>query len=66
MSTATPTNRISLPHTVRELDEEEHVQAPQPDGIDGQEVAGNGRRRLRAQERRVGFANSVVVLQPGA
>jgi hypothetical protein len=28
---------------VRELDEKEHVQAPQPDGVDGQEVAGDDR-----------------------
>jgi hypothetical protein len=36
----------------RQLDEEQHVQASQPDGVHGQEVAGDDRRRLRAQELR--------------
>jgi len=35
---------------IRELDEEEHVQAAQPDGVDGKKVVGDDRRNLRAEE----------------
>jgi hypothetical protein len=38
--------------STRVLDEEEHVQAPQPERIDGQEVTGDDRGRLRTQELR--------------
>jgi hypothetical protein len=34
-----------------QLDEEQHVQPPQPDGIDGEEVAGQDPGGLSAQER---------------
>jgi hypothetical protein len=34
----------------RELDEELHVQTPQPNGVDGEKVTGDDRGRLRAQE----------------
>ena len=34
----------------RELDEEQHVQTPQPNGVDGEKVTGDDRGRLRAQE----------------
>jgi hypothetical protein len=37
---------------VRELDEEEHIQAPQPDAVYAEEVAGDDRRRLRPQKLR--------------
>jgi hypothetical protein len=33
------------------FDEEQHLQPPQPDGIDGEEVAGDDGARLLAQER---------------
>ena len=35
---------------VTQLDEKEHVQAPQPDGVDRQKVTSDDRGRLRAQE----------------
>jgi len=34
----------------RQLDEEQHVQTPQPNGVDGEKVTGDDRGRLRAQE----------------
>jgi hypothetical protein len=34
-----------------QLDEEQHVQSPQPDGVDGEEVAGQDPRGLLTQER---------------
>jgi hypothetical protein len=40
-----------------ELDEEEHVQAPQRDRLDREEVAGEQARGLAAQEDREGFQN---------
>jgi hypothetical protein len=35
-----------------EFDEEQHIQASKPDGVDGQKVTGDDRRRLRVQELR--------------
>jgi hypothetical protein len=34
-----------------QLDEEQHMQPPQPDGVDGEEVAGDDPGSLLAQER---------------
>jgi hypothetical protein len=44
-----------------QLDEEQHIQPPKPDGVDGEEVAGDDPRGLLAQERR-----QLVVARRGA
>jgi hypothetical protein len=34
-----------------QLDEEQHLQPPQPDGVDGEEITGHDPRGLLAEER---------------